>query len=824
MALGNWVGLNAAGTGTIGNLAGIGFDDGASGDSAFDNVVSGNQLAGILIGPYYTSNGDPDNLVQGNLIGTDPTGTLALGNVGPGVLIYGGSADNTIGGTTAGAGNLISGGMSAGVSISGTGTSGNLIMGNYVGTNAAGTAALGNSGDGVEISAGASDNWIGVNPDYGVEQSTEGNLVSGNTSDGVEITGSGTTGNTVAGNYIGTDVTGTVAIANDVGVEIDSGATANLIGTSGQDGTIDDALERNVISGNSTNGIEINGTGTETNVVAGNYIGLSETGSTALANGQYGIELDSAASSNWIGVNLKYGPEDADQRNVISGNTSAGIYMTGSSSNVVAGNYIGTDPTASLAIPNLYGVYIDESSSSNLVGTSGQDGSLDDALERNVISGNTDWGVTVVHSSMDNVIAGNYVGTNAAGTVAVGSQIYGVSIGAGSQGNWVGVNPHYGPETADQRNVISGNTQFGVIITGLVTSNNTVAGNYIGTDVTGTLAVPNQYGVYLQNRANHNLIGSNGDGVSDALERNIISGNSNVGIYILASGTDYNVVAGNYVGTDVTGTLAVPNGTTPVARGGTDLTADGIAIEGGASYNLIGTNGSSVDNAGERNVVSGNDNNGVEIGGNGSDDNVVAGNYLGLTASGSAPLGNNQAGLLLYNGATANTIGGVTATLRNVMGGNANRGIYIDTLAGSSTPTTANVIEGNYIGTDASGLVPMSNNANDAISIDLSPGNIIGGTVAGAGNVLDAGDDTGIYIYGDYARGPYASAAGTLIAGNIIGLAADGVTATGFGNGFDGIVIDSAPNTTIGGSVAAARNIISNNTGNQRRGHPDREL
>ena len=144
--------------------------------------------------------------------------------------------------------------------------------------------------------------------------------------------------------------------------------------------------------------------------------------------------------------------------------------------------------------------------------------------------------------------------------------------------------------------------------------------------------------------------------------------------------------------------------------------------------------------------------------------------------------------------------------------------MYINTAAGSSTPTTQNVIEGNFIGTDASGMVPMTNHTDDAISIDLSPGNTIGGTVAGAGNVLSAADDSGIYIYGDSGRGPYASAAGTLIAGNIIGLAADGVTAAGFGNGYDGIAIDSAPNTTIGGSVAAAHNIISNNTTNGGEG------
>ena len=93
------------------------------------------------------------------------------------------------------------------------------------------------------------------------------------------------------GDYIGTDITGTGAIANHTGVEIDSGATANLIGTSGQDGGTNDAAERNVISGNSTNGIEINGTGTETNVVAGNYIGLSVTGSAAWPTASTGSSL-----------------------------------------------------------------------------------------------------------------------------------------------------------------------------------------------------------------------------------------------------------------------------------------------------------------------------------------------------------------------------------------------------------------------------------------------------------------------------------------------------------------------------------------------------
>ena len=135
-----------------------------------------------------------------------------------------------------------------------------------------------------------------------------------------------------------------------------------------------------------------------------------------------------------------------------------------------------------------------------------------------------------------------------------------------------------------------------------------------------------------------------------ALERNIISGNSTVGIWINGAGTNNNLVAGNYVGTDSTGMLAVPNGTTPIGGSGkVDLTADGISIQSGASNNVIGTKGTDADPAGERNVISGNDNDGVEIAGSGSTGNLVAGNYIGLNATGNAAIPNHQAGVLLFD-------------------------------------------------------------------------------------------------------------------------------------------------------------------------------
>ncbi len=831
---GNKIGTDITGTAAIGNEIGVeiqtsGNTVGGSVAGA-GNLISGNTTAGIDL------DGATDTLVQGNLIGTNVNGTAAIANA-TGVLIETAASGNTIGGLAAtpgtGAGNVISGNTAAGVQITGPGATGNVVAGDLIGTDYTGMLAVANF-TGVQIDTGASGNLIGSNGD-GVSDALERNLISGNENAGVRLTGAGTDTNVVAGNWIGTNLTGSTALGNggvsqfdsfnnDIagGVVVENGASDNLIGTSGQ--SADDAGERNVISGNASYGLDVNGAGTAGNVFAGNFIGTDPTGTASVANARRGVEMDIVTSTNWVGVNQVFGPENADEGNVVSGNAAgilAGLDFFGSSGIVVAGNLIGVSASGIAPVPDDVGIVID-SSSSILIGTSGQDGA-NDSLERNVIFGRTQ-GIlfenVAIPGALDttgNVVAGNLIGTTAGGNTGLGAADD-IKISDGAYNNWIGVNPAFGPENADQRNVISGSTSIGVEITGAGTTGNVVAGNDIGTDLTGTLAVPNQTGVEIDSGATANRIGSDGDGVADVLERNIISGNSLVGVLITGSGTSNNVVAGDYIGTTLDGSGALPNGSAPVIRAPTDLTGMGIAIEAGASGNRIGTAGASADPAGERNVISGNDNNGVEIGGSGSHGNLIAGNFIGLAASGTAALGNDQAGILLYTGASGNTIGGLTAALRNVIGGNANRGMYIFTAAGSSTPTTANVIEGNYIGTDATGMVPITGNSNDAISIDLSPGNIIGGTVAGAGNVLSAAGDSGVFIYGDSARGPYASAADTLIAGNIIGLAADGVTATGFGNAYDGIAVDSAPGTTIGGSVAAARNIISNNTTNGGEG------
>src|SRR6202040_487601 len=147
-------------------------------------------------------------VIQGNFIGTDVTGAANLGNSSEGVFLSS-TTNAVVGGTTAGARNIISGNGNRGVQI--TGGSGHQVLGNYIGVNAAGAAAIGNKAPGVQLSNTA------VNTVGGTVAGAS-NVISGNGSFGVLITNAGSTDNTVAGNRIGTDATGTASVGNAGGV------------------------------------------------------------------------------------------------------------------------------------------------------------------------------------------------------------------------------------------------------------------------------------------------------------------------------------------------------------------------------------------------------------------------------------------------------------------------------------------------------------------------------------------------------------------------------------------------------------------------------
>ncbi|HVK08828.1 MAG TPA: M57 family metalloprotease [Gemmataceae bacterium] len=248
------------------------------------------------------------------------------------------------------------------------------------------------------------------------------------------------------------------------------------------------------------------------------------------------------------------------------------------------------------------------------------------------------------------------------------------------------------------RNVISGNASHGVYILHAGTNFNVVAGNFIGVDESGIKALGNGAGINIDSGAQSNRIGTNSDGVFDGAERNVISGNKGTAIFILRPGTDFNVVAGNYIGVDATGEAALGNGNR------------GILIGLGAQSNRVGTlAGSAFPNAG-RNVISGNTWMGIQID---SNQNVVTGNSIGTSATGKTGFGNLLEGIRI-NGA-GNTIGGSAAGAANLIASNVGRGVVIQNAA-----ATGNTASRNRVFENTAGNIAVIGGANpSAVTPDL---------------------------------------------------------------------------------------------------------
>jgi hypothetical protein len=385
---GCWLGLDSTGSNAAPNAyQGIFFVNGASrniigGTNALArNVISGNAQYGIWMSDTNTTS----NVILGNYIGTDASGSFAVPNPLGGIGIFYNGVGHVIGGTNASARNVISGNIGAGIWLAGPGVSNNIVQGNYIGLNAAGMAALPNNFAGIRVESGTAGNFI------------TGNVISGNTSEGLRLTDAGTAANLVQGNLIGTDATGMNAVPNGfAGLTIYAGATSNLIG-----GTT--ASARNIISGNKQYGIYISDPGTSNNFVLGNFIGPDVTGTNAIGDGGFGIGIWSSASGNFIGGT------SAGAGNLISGNPgfSYGIAMGGVNGNLVQGNFIGTGPTGTNALANGFAnVAMWGGSTGNLVGGTG-------AGARNVIAFSGGYGVVVYDpGTTNNSIRGNSIFNN----------------------------------------------------------------------------------------------------------------------------------------------------------------------------------------------------------------------------------------------------------------------------------------------------------------------------------------------------------------------------------------------------------------------------
>jgi hypothetical protein len=482
-------------------------------------------------------------------------------------------------------------------------------------------------------------------------------------------------------------------------------------------------------SGFNWNGLTLEYADATNNTIAGCWFGVDPTGTNAAPNVFQGILICAGASRNIIGGT-----------NVLSGNFQYGVFITDSNTtgNVVLGNFIGTTANGTNALANgLSGVFIGNGTSGNIIGGT-------NTLARNVLSANSQYGLIMASNTTGNVVLGNYIGVNAGGQAALGNAMSGIALFDGTQNVIGGTVPGAG-------NVLSGNLAYGVDIRNPVANGNFIQGNLIGLGAAGTNAIANAGGgVHFDLGATNNTVGGTVVGA-----RNIISGNTAGGVFFNGAGTSGNLVEGNYIGTDITGTNAVPN------------TIAGIyaPYPGGPSGNIIG--GTTV---GARNVISGNTSYGIYFSGPGTGGNLVEGNYIGVTPDGAHKVGSTFAGVILFGGATNNIIGGASAGAGNVISGSYGYGVYI-----SDAGTSGNLIQGNIIGADATGTNALGNGYHNVIIQLGATNNLIGGTNAGAGNVIAFSPGAGVLLLN-------ADTTNNTIRGNSI-----------FTNGFLGINFSNAP-------------------------------
>ncbi|MFN8522600.1 MAG: Calx-beta domain-containing protein [Chloroflexota bacterium] len=578
-------------------------------------------------------------------------------------------------------------------------------------------------------------------------------ILGANTTAGVHFGGDA---NSLLGSLVGTNAAGSAADANAVGVRV-MGAGNVIGGTS--------AAARNLISGNTTQGVLLQGGGATGNAVQGNYIGTAGTGVTALANG-VGVATV-GAPSNTIGgtTGTVPGGPCSGACNLISGNTGVGVSIGAGVGNVVQGNFIGVRADGTAALPN-------GTDGVDVVGASGLTIGGTTVAARNLISGNGRDGIIMRASATGTNVLGNYVGTNAAGAAALANQRHGVRLedGAASAviGGTTGVTP--GGACTGACNVLSGNVAFGISMFGAGVSGHVIQGNHVGVSAAGTVGVGNGVpsccfgGIDVGTGVSGITLGGVAAGAG-----NVVSGNVGAGVFI----NEATVVQGNKFGTGSAGTTKIPN------------TGDGIIVFG------IGSSiGGSTPSA--ANILSGNGGNGVAI--SGGSGNTVAGNYIGTNQVNSGTIGNTSHGVALYFGATGNTIGGTTAAAGNVISANTGSGVDVDN---SGAVTGGNTISANRIGTNAAG---MAANGNTGHGVHVHTG-VASNTIGGITDPSFPGACTGTcnVISGNAGNGILLEAS-TLVHGNRIGTGVDGTT--------------SIPNASSGVEIMAGGSQIGTAAGN----------
>lgn len=483
-----------------------------------------------------------------------------------------------------------------------------------------------------------------------------------------------------------------------------------------------------------------------------NHLGLNADGVTLASNGTNGLLVKAGATD------LKVGGNSTDERNLISGNARDGLRLEAVTTATIEGNYIGTDISGTLPRSNnregasYAGIYAGKATTATTPSSA-------ITIRNNLISGNDIIaGVAPVYNVSSGIwlegvatatVTGNLIGTNASGTAALRNTGYGIYTKTATDIT-------IGGTTAAERNVIAANFKD-AINTRFGTNRITILGNYLGTDITGTQNLGNtDNGIFLADTQNA-VIGN-----STPAGRNIIAGNLLSGIRNSKSpGT---VIAGNYVGLDVSGMVAVGN------------QLHGIYVEDSANVVIGGGNSTN------RNLIAASKVIGVFIAG-ASSNTLIENNFVGLKADGLSDAGNLNAGI------ETQTTTGVTIR-SNVVAANKTRGIHLVT-----SPNTT--ITNNLIGLNAAGTLDRGNSSH---GIDIENG-VIG--LSMSHNTISGNGGNGVFIINTFNS--------TSMLGNRIGLALDGTTP--LANDGAGVWIEASNGVVIGGYATSEANQIAYNKG-----------
>jgi hypothetical protein len=778
---GNRIGTNAAGTAALPNTGnGIRLENFPS--RIEGGTISANGANGIRL----TGSAPFGNLIADNFIGTNSSGTAAIGNGNNGISVESASFPTDETQTTKIYDNVISGNLACGA-IGGIAAARNteaapelaaLFLvdmarrpngglhgaangvaspGNRIGTNAAGTAALPNLGDGVKLQNAAAK--------------IEGNVISGNGENGIKSLSQPGVASEITDNHIGVDASGANSLGNGVdgvNIELNGAAPAEIEASKVWD---------NVISGNGGDGVSVSGenvtwgsfrsaspeagaaffvdiaarrSGTaspEAGVLffvdiaarrsgtvspgtapTGNRIGTNAAGTAVLPNGGNGIKLIAAPAQI--------------ENNLISGNATNGISSKWLPANFpaafetrISNNYIGTDISGNNDLGNgASGITVERGAITP--------NSPKTFITASVISGNTGNGIEFVQTGaarpgeaampLDGIAdkpSGCYIGTNAAGTAPLANGGNGISIR--SPGVAVG------GATAPERNIISGNSGSGIKIepvdAGTTLENIEIENNFIGINAAGSAVIPN---------SEHGLFMTYTGGL---VKKNLISGNGMSGISAKPPITTSLLfeISENYIGTDVAGNIDLGN-----AGDGITLEYNGTVPTGVRTSDILG------------NVVSGNNGDGVRIFGNvtfdsagtrsGSNNamtspinwvpfmsrptgsqgqqaapgNLPLGNRIGTNAAGTAALGNSGHGVSITGVPTK--IGGDTADDGNIIAHNGGSGVNIANI-GDQTGRPGSPVLNNFIYSNTLLAIDLGGDGptpNDLLDPDMGPNNL----------------------------------------------------------------------------------------------------